>query len=665
MAKKYTNLLSPVQIGGRLVKNRFLVTRSVSGAFQGDETYPGEAMISHMAQLARSGAAIVTCQGADWKKDPFFGPDNDFGPGGPGPGGPGSDPWGIGSFGGPGMGDLKPETRGCKLYYSHMTDEIHFYGSLASASMMGIEPKNLTLSEEPKGRPTMGPPMEKHIASTEELDHLVELFAQRAHAFQQMGFDMVCFYMSYGNSLMAKSLSPLYNKRTDKYAEKTALTSAIFRRTKALCGQDFLIEAQVSGEEKEPGGYTLGDFVEYARAWEGLVDILQLRAPDMDLAHPTGMNTPEGMEPRTLRYSSAIKDAGIQIVTAPNGGFQNLDEIERCISEGKMDMVAEARAFICDPEYGIKAQEGRGDDVVPCLLCNRCHCRDHVICYVNPQMGLEHKIERMLPQTSEPKNVAVIGGGPAGMWAALEARRRGHTVTLFEKEQKLGGQMCHADYAKNKWPIKRYRDYLVYQLGKQGVTVKLGLPATPDLIAQGHYDAVIAAIGAEPKLPPVPGADSDGVVTPLSVYGHDQQLGHHVVVVGGSETGTETALYLAQQGHQVTLLSRRRRIADDAQFSHYYESLMDALHSQTALTIITEATATAISGTCVTYQDKHGQAHTVACDSVVACGGMNALQREAMAFYGCADQYFAIGDCRQVGNIHTATRSAMVAAAML
>jgi 2,4-dienoyl-CoA reductase-like NADH-dependent reductase (Old Yellow Enzyme family)/thioredoxin reductase len=659
MALRYEHTLSPLKVGGRLVKNRFLVTRSVSGAFQGDENYPAETMISHMVELARNGAAIVTCQGADWKADPFFGEGGGGGMG-PGPGGPkGPDIWGVGSFDGPGMGDLEAETRGCKLYYSHMTDEIHLYGSLASASMMGIEPRNLSLSEVPAGRPMMGPPIKTHVASTEELDHLVELLAQKAHAFQQMGFDMVCFYMSYGNSLMAKSLSPVHNKRTDKYADKTALTSAIFRRVKELCGQDFLIEAQTSGEEL--GGYTLDDFVGYAKQWEGLVDILQLRAPDMDLAHPTGLNSNEGEAPLTLRYAKALKDAGINIVVAPNGGFQDLDEIEGYIAAGMMDMAAVARAFICDPAYGQKALEGRGEDVVPCLRCNRCHARDNVKCYVNPRMGLEHKVERLFPAETTPKKVAIIGGGPAGMWAALECRQRGHEVELFEQGAALGGQMFHADYADFKWPMKRFKDYLIGQMARQQVTVHLNTAATPELIAAGHFDAVIAAVGADPAKPAVPGAESDQVLTPLAVFGHDEQVGKRVIVVGGSETGTETALYLARQGHQVTVLTRRDRLATDAQNSHYYGSLMNALR-EADLTAICKVTTTAVDPTHVTYTDDQGVSHTLEADTVVACGGMTPRQTQAMAFAGLAPRFYAIGDCNQVGNIHTCTRGAFAAA---
>ena len=661
---RYPHLLSPICVGGRMLKSRLLVTRAVSGAFQGDENYPGEAMITHMAQMARSGAAVVTCQGADWKADPFFGPGGGGGFG-PGPGGPkGPDTWGVGSFEGPGMGDLEAETRGCKLYYSHMCDEIHFYGSLASASMMGIEPRNLTLSEEPAGMPHMGPPVKTHVATTEELDHLVELMAQKAHAFCQMGFDMVCFYMSYGNSLMARSLSPIHNRRTDKYGEKTAFTRAIFARTKELCGKDFLIEAQVSGEEGVPGGFTLEDFVGYAREWEGLVDVLQLRSYDGDLAHPTGLNSLEG-KPRTIAYSKALKEAGVSILAAPNGGYQDPDEMERYLEQGWADLFAVARAFICDPDYGQKILEGRGEDVVPCLRCNRCHCRDTVKCYVNPVMGLEHKIERMLPIGSAPKRVAIIGGGPAGMWAALECRKRGHAVTLYEKADRLGGQMLHADYADFKWPLRKFKDYLVFQMEKQQVKVQLGIQATPELIRREGYDAVIAAVGAEPKKPQVDGAQAESVHTPLWVYGNQEKLGHHVILVGGSETGTETALYLARCGHQVTILTRREQLATDAQFSHYYGSLMDAIHAQQDFKTITRAKTVAVTERSVTYLAEDGREHTLTGDSVVACGGMKPLQQEAAAFYGSAGHFFAIGDCNQVGNIHTCTRSALAAAAMI
>lgn len=222
--------------------------------------------------------------------------------------------------------------------------------------------------------------------------------------------------------------------------------------------------------------------------------------------------------------------------------------------------------------------------------------------------------------------------------------------------------MLHADYANFKWPIRRFRDYLERQLEKQGVTVHLGTEATPEGIRAIGYDAIIAAVGAVPKKPRVQGADSSDVLTHVSVFGREHALGKHVIVVGGSESATETALYLAQSGHQVTILTRRERLATDAQFSHYYSGLEHALREQKELRPVTCAKTVAVTDKTVTYLDRDGVEHTVVGDNVVACGGMRALQQEAVAFAECADQFFAIGDCNRVGNIHTCTRSAFSAA---
>ena len=238
-------------------------------------------------------------------------------------------------------------------------------------------------------------------------------------------------------------------------------------------------------------------------------------------------------------------------------------------------------------------------------------------------------------------------------------------MTLYEKSHQLGGQMIHSDYADFKWPMKKFKDYLIFQMEKQQVAVQLSTEATPERIRAEGYDAVIAAVGAEPQMPSVSGAQNQEVHTPLWVYGNQEKLGHHVILVGGSETGTETALYLARCGHQVTILTRRERLATDAQFSHYYSGLMDAIHQQKALRTITQAKTLAVTGQSVTYLGEDGREHTVTGDSVVACGGMKPLQQEAAAFYGSAEAFFAIGDCKQVGNIHTCTRSALAAAAMI
>ena len=290
------------------------------------------------------------------------------------------------------------------------------------------------------------------------------------------------------------------------------------------------------------------------------------------------------------------------------------------------------------------------------------------VCTVNPEVGIQHKLSALVPAATAPKKVAVIGGGPAGMRCALYLRDRGHSVTLYEKSGKLGGQLLHADYSSFKWPLRDYKDYRIHQLDKQGVEVQLNTTATPELLAGQGYDAVIAALGAAPKFPPVPGlldetgAPIPGVYNPIEVYGKESELGKNVVVIGGGEIGMETAMYLAENGHEVTILSRQRKFAADADRVHYYSMFADAWSKMENLHPIKRATTTAVAPGSVTYTDKEGVSHTIACDSIVACGGMVPAQDEALSFQDVADVFIIIGDNEATGNVQSATRAAFAAA---
>ncbi len=682
MSKKYKHISAPLKIGNVVLKSRLLSANALPHFLQGPELYPSDAVVDYLVGLAKNGAAIVTI--GDWTN---LNQREGFGDGCHFP-----------------MWDTRDPALENAL--TLMVDQIHFYGAKVSAATHLSAPAGYGVydGEPAGGMPEMSPAeMEEMMEEMQEMmggdgapmpfgpppasdgpikamglpqmQEYCDTLIKKLKYYVGCGYDMCSIHASYGATILSKFLSPKYNKRTDEFGgpmeNRAKFPIMVAKAVKQAFGQDFLVEMQVSGEEDD--GLTIEDIVTFAKLAEGYIDILQLRAGDGDLAHPTGFNS-QPHDPLTLQYAAAIRASGAKIVTAPIGGFQDLDDIEAYIASGKTDMIGVGRAFICDSQYGEKILEGKGEDVVPCIRCNRCHGLGmqgpwKSVCSVNPEIGIQHKLSALVPAPKGAKKVAVVGGGPAGMRAALYLCQRGNRVTLYEKSDKLGGQLLHADHSSFKWPLREYKDYLIAQLDKSAVDVKLGTAATPELLAEQGYDAVIAALGATPKLPPVPGLVDEqgtpiaGVYNPLEVYGNHEQLGKQVVVIGGGEIGMETAMYLAENGHEVTILSRQKKFAAEADRVHYYSMFADAWAKMPNLTAIKRATTTAVAPGSDTYTDKKGQSFTLACDSIVACGGMQALQDEALTLADVADTFIIIGDNEGSGNVQTATRSAFAAAA--
>jgi NADPH-dependent 2,4-dienoyl-CoA reductase/sulfur reductase-like enzyme len=329
-------------------------------------------------------------------------------------------------------------------------------------------------------------------------------------------------------------------------------------------------------------------------------------------------------------------------------------------------MIAMARAFISDSEYGRKAYEGRGEDVIPCILCNRCHGITKTplldVCSVNPKIGIAHKIDRMVAAPVASRKVAVIGGGPAGMKAALTAAERGHRVTLFEKSDTLGGQLRHTDFASFQWPLKDYKDYLIRQVKKSGVELLLNTAATPEMIKAKGYDAVLVAVGASPAVSNLPGADGSNVYNVINVYGNEKALGKNVVVIGGDKIGTQTGMYLAENGHAVTVLTGSKELIQPEGPHQVIDTYLDLKN----FNFLTEVTARGISDGKVTYADPKGIVKSIQADSVVIYTGFKSKMDEALKFADSADRFFTIGDCNAVGGmVRACTRTAFAAASQI
>jgi thioredoxin reductase len=411
-------------------------------------------------------------------------------------------------------------------------------------------------------------------------------------------------------------------------------------------------------------GPELEEVVAMAKMLEGAADILQMKDCGHYTNHPNSFTMEKG-KPWMLRFSQAVKESGAGIVVCPTGGFHDPALNDEWIASGKADMVGMADPFIADPEFVRKAHERRAEDIVPCIMCHDCHRISRTIgpwitiCSVNPKFGLSAYAGLVRPP-SRSKKVAVIGGGPGGMKAALVAAERGHRVTLYEKSDSLGGLLRHTDYTQYKWAQKDFKDYLISQVYKAGINVHLKTAAAAEMIKAKGYDTVLVAAGAEPAVSRIPGADGGNVFNIIDVYSNLKSLGKNVVLIGAGVFGTETGICLAKEGYKVTALtSEKYMIGPEWIGPHNKENQIDIYENHPNFSYFLEATVKGISGGKVTFTDSKGIEKSVQADSVVIYAGLKPRMDEALKFSDSADQVLLIGDCTgKAGTIQKTIRSA-------
>lgn len=660
MKNRYSAMLSPLQVGNVLMKNRLLSSAATPHFIQGTESFPTEKWITLMANRARNGAAVIHINHLEHPRP--MKPDLklvDMTPA---------------HFSTLDIGE--PSTHN---YICQMIDAIRLYGSVAMTSPMGLQLRP-HMDEPFVPKPGEGGPGSKPVCddlTKRDMQMHIDSVVEEALLLKKLGFEMFSLHNAYRNGPVSQLLSPLCNHRTDEYGgsveNRARLLLEIFDALKQTLGRDFPLECLVSGEEA--GGITIKDTIALSRLAEGKIDLLTIRQGEQDPQHPIGLTSTREHPCPNLEAAAAVKadvqSRGGKLLVGVSAGLQNPALCERIIKTGQADVLSMARAFICDSQYGEKLYAGRGEDVRPCIRCNKCHVPNDTdkfrsYCSVNPEIGLEDKLDRLFPAQTTPKKLVVIGGGPAGMVSAITAAKRGHSVTLLEQGAELGGQLRHADYADFKWPLEDYKNYLIRQLYQNGVEVRLNTAATPALVTDMNADAVFVAIGPVFKRPDLPGADGENVKVPMEVFGHTEKLPKQIVIMGGSETAVETGLYLARNGKQVTLLSRQHMLASDAPHAHYISMLEDAYRNQPGFSYETEVQSyVKIDQGGVTYISKGGENHYAQAPVVICATGTAPRHKDAIAFYGTAPIVRFLGDCNRAGDVHKAVSAGWSAAKML
>lgn len=490
-----------------------------------------------------------------------------------------------------------------------------------------------------------------------------DAYAQTAKNARDIGFDMILLHFGHG-WLPAQFLSPLFNHRTDEYGgsleNRMRFPLMILKAVREAVGASYPVEMRISAYEWVPGSIEFEDVKTFIVEAEPYIDMVQISA-GLDINHEgnvhcTTTNFVEHM-PNVAWAAEVKRSVGIPVSVV--GAIMSPDEAESILEGGQADLVAFGRPFIADPNWPNKVLSGHVEDATPCLRCLYCYhiATNHrnVGCSVNPRFKNESFIPSAIAPASARKRVAIVGGGPGGMRAAITAAERGHEVVLFEAADELGGQLRFVAKEHFKEDVARYLTWLRVQISKRGVDVRLGVRATPDMVAALDPDAVIIAVGAEETLPPIPSIDCGNVLRGTEAIDREGELSGDIVVIGGGTVGAEIALEQALiRGNHVTIVEMGDELA--AQGNMLYKiGLRQTMEQCEALDVLLNASCQEIREEGVIVRDSAGVVRELPADHVIVCTGLRSRSDLAKSFYGITPNTTMIGDCVNPRKIMEAT----------
>lgn len=563
-----------------------------------------------------------------------------------------------------------------------LADTVHEHGAKLAAQLMdpGPEAMKILTGVDPVGpSPIAGRSHFRAIPrelSCSEIEAVVEDFGHAVRRAKEAGLDAVEIHAAHGYALVGSFMSPFFNKRTDAYGgsleRRAKILLDIIQSARDKAGPDFPLIVRIAGDERRTGGRTLQESQFIARIMEDAgVDAIEVSGgtiPTVFWAVVAPSGTPLALN---ADFALGIKQV-VDIPVICVGRINTPRVAEFVIEAGKTDMVSMGRALHADPDMPNKAAAGELDDIAPCIACN-IGCigtvtkGQHATCIVNPAAGRER--EMALVPAPRPKRILVAGGGAAGLEAARVAALRGHQVTLWEKNNKLGGQINIASVPPFMQEISQLIQYLAVQAEKAEVQVELGKEVTPEIVDELAPDVLIVATGAEPLIPEaLKGVHRDNVVTAWDVLaGHEAALAGRVVVVGGGLVGCETADFLAQTTDNlgvapthVTILEMQDRLALDGN-SEARHLLMDRL-AEKRVDIRLNSRADEIVEGGVLFTEDGQEVSIQGAEYVILATGAKSHNTLSEAVKDKVAEVYVIGDARNPANALQATADAAWAA---
>lgn len=663
--REFPNLFKTLSIRGKTIKNRTVLAPMVFDLAMNENEFLNERGMQLYGDIAKGGTGVITL--GEGKIDELNSKAH----------------------------RVHFESRDPKVImpYHYFTEYVHSFGALASMefnhngqfAMPQFNPQNLG----PMGASELVMPNGLHVKEMDEddMEQVIESYAQAALIVKRGGFDMILLHMAHG-WLMGGFLSPLVNHRKDQYngshENRMRFPLRVIKRIREVVGEDLIIEARISGDEYTEGGIRIQDAIEYAKILEadGNIDMLHVSCGTRLNGNTRAVMIPSSFiaHGHNAKLSEAVKKAGVKIPVGTVGAIADPYKAEEIIASGQADYVVMGRQFIADPDWVNKVKHGRIEDIRPCRRCMHCMDTQRVnkgsvvlddwkatllmCCDINPTFGHRALIGE-IPAPVKKKKVAVIGGGPGGMMAALEASRRGHIVDLYERRDKLGGLISiFADRVWFKQEDRKYREYLIRQIEKSDVTVHLSTNATKELIFETHPDAVIVAIGGKVYQPEFEGNKEIRSMNVLGVYNNEDKLGEKIVIIGGGLSGCEAALHLAEYGKDITLLTPEQDLMPTVALS-LRNHTMQHLDKNEKIHYFVNHSIKKLSGQGVIAFNQDGTEKLFEADMVVYATGMRNREQDADEFIGTAVDVIKVGDCKKIGTIGTAVHDGYDAAASL
>lgn len=622
----YKNIFKPINIGEMKLKNRIVLAPMATGFSEKGRVT--ERQIQYYVERAKGGVGLIVCEGNFVSID----------------GRGGMNRWGL--YDDNQIPERRKLTEALHKTGTPVCNQLHHAGATAMMEAIGQYPvscsavPNLTRGEHFVGNI----PRQLSVA---EIQDLVQSFSKAAWRARESGFDAVMVHAAHGY-LLQEFLSPHTNKRTDKYGgsdqNRARFLIEIVESIRKGLGPKFPILIRLVGEESLDGGFPI-DFIQKVAKWVenaganeisisagGYEEIERMIAPP---------NFPEGF---LAKDSAAVKEV-VKLPVGVVGRIVSPVTAEEILREGKADLIYIGRALIADPEFVKKTEEGRVDEIRPCIVCNK-GCIDRLFagvdigCSVNAAVGKETL--RKISPAVRTKNVLIGGAGPAGLEAARVAAARGHHVTLYERGNELGGILNQAIRLPYKEQISQLIQYYTKQMKLLGVTIELKQEVTLDVVQKLKPDVLILALGAEPVRLGLPGSNLPYVSFAEDYLDGKVSLGDSVIIIGGGLVGAELAESISDRREKVMVVEMLESVAKEAGFIVKKELLKRLCYKGVKMLVNTRAVAITNQGVIV---ERFGEKETLKADTIILAIGYQPRKDLAKNLDIDKMEFYQIGDC--------------------